>query len=127
MKKETKTTKKTAAKKTAKKVTKKPAFIVDLTKAETCDDVKFEFIKAKATQGVAITEDDILFLVMLGANLAMEYIDKCIEEINKKTVKIQDDKLYNELESLIKKAIKPKKPWYNRFWGWLTKPFKKNK
>ena len=121
MKKETKK----VAKKTAKKTVIKPKFIVDLTKAETCEDIKFEFIKAKATQGVAITEEDILFLVNLGAEITLKYIDMCIEEINKKTVKIEDDKLFNELEKLLKKATQPKKPWYKRFWGWLTKPFKK--
>ena len=124
MKKETKTTKK-ATKKVTKKV--EPKFVVDLTKANTTDDIKFEFIKAKATQGVAITEDDILFLVNLGAEIAMKYIDMCIEEIEKKTVKIHDEKLYKELTDLLKKATKPKKPWYKRFWSWLTKPFKKNK
>lgn len=104
MKKETKK----VTKKTVKKTVIKPKFIVDLTKAETCEDIKFEFIKAKATQGVAVTEEDILFLVNLGAEIALKYIDMCIEEINKK-------------------ATQPKKPWYKRFWGWLTKPFKKNK
>lgn len=123
MKKETKKT----TKKVAKKVTSKPKFIVDLTKVETCEDIKFEFIKAKATQGVAITEDDILFLVNLGAEIALEYIDKCIDEINKQTIKIQDDKLFDELTNLLKKATQPKKPWYKRFWSWITKPFKKNK
>ena len=121
MKKETKK----VTKKTAKKTVVKPKFIVDLTKAETCDDIKFEFIKAKATQGVAITEDDILFLVMLGANIAVEYIDMCIEQINKKTIKIQDDKLYSDLEKLLKKATAPKKPWYKRAFGWVKNPFKK--
>lgn len=123
MKKETKKT----TKKVAKKVTSKPKFIVDLTKVETCEDIKFEFIKAKATQGVAITEDDILFLVNLGAEIALEYIDKCIDEINKQTIKIQDDKLFDELTNLLRKATQPKKPWYKRFWSWITKPFKKNK
>lgn len=121
MKKETKKVTKTAVKKTAIK----PKFIVDLTKVKTCEDIKFEFIKAKATQGVAITEDDILFLVNLGAEIAMKYIDMCIEEIEKKTVKIHDEKLYKELTDLLKKATEPKKPWYKRFWSWLTKPFKK--
>lgn len=123
MKKETKK----VTKKTAKKTVVKPKFIVDLTKAETCEDIKFEFIKAKATQGVAITEEDILFLVNLGAEIALKYIDMCIEEINKKAVKIEDDKLFDELTKLLKKATQPKKPWYKRFWGWLTKPFRKNK
>jgi len=112
-------------KKVTKKVTKKPKFIVDLTKAETCEDIKFEFIRAKATQGVAITEDEILFLVNIGATIAFDYIDKCVTELEAKTVKIKDEKLYNELESLLKKAMKPKKPWYKRAWGWVKHPFRK--
>lgn len=114
-------------KKVTKKVTKKPKFIVDLTKAETCEDIKFEFIKAKATNGVAITEDEILFLVNLGAKIAMEYIDKCITELEANTVKIKDNKLFNELEKLLEKATKPKKPWYKRAFGWIKNPFKKKK
>lgn len=147
-------------KKTTKKVTKKPTFIVDLTKAETCEDVKFEFIKAKATQGVAITEDEILYLVSLGATIFMNYMDKCINKIMaEKDLDLQKD--INEMMDIIlseedptseqlekfdfnkdgkingtdiqarinasRNADKPKKPWYKRFWAWLTKPFRKNK
>jgi len=112
-------------KKETAKTTKKYKFVVDLTKVETAEDIKFEFIRAKATNGVAITEDDILFLVNIGAKIALEYIDTCITEIESKTVKIQDDKLYDELTKLLMKATQPKRPWYKRFWGWVKHPFKK--
>ena len=108
-----------------KKTVKKPAFIVDLTKAETCEDIKFEFIRAKAKAGVKLDDEEIYFLVNLGAVLAIEVIDDCIEKLNAKTVHIQDDKLYEKLEGILKEAMEPKKPWYKRFWNWITKPFKK--
>lgn len=108
-----------------KKTTKKPAFIVDLTKAESVTDIKFEFIRAKAKAGVKLDDEEIFFLVNLGATMAIEVIDECIEQLNAKTVHIHDDKLYNKLEGILKEAMEPKKPWYKRFWGWITKPFKK--
>lgn len=107
------------------KKTVKPAFIVDLTKAETCEDIKFEFIRAKAKAGVKLDDEEIFFLVNLGATMAIEVIDECIEQLNAKTVHIHDDKLYNKLEGILKEAMEPKKPWYKRFWAWMTKPFKK--
>ena len=109
------------------KKTVKPTFIVDLTKAETCEDIKFEFIRAKAKAGVKLDDEEIFFLVNLGATMAIEVIDECIEKLNAKTVHIKDDKLYNKLEGILKEAMEPKKPWYKRFWGWITKSFKKNK
>ena len=108
-----------------KKTVKKPAFIVDLTKAETIEDIKFEFIRAKAKAGVKLDDEEIYFLINLGATMAIEVIDDCIEKLNAKTVHIQDDKLYEKLEGILKEAMEPKKPWYKRFWNWITKPFKK--
>ncbi len=108
-----------------KKTVKKPAFVVDLTKAENCADIKFEFIRAKAKAGVKLDDDEIFFLVNLGATMAIEIIDECIEKLNAKTVHIHDDKLYHKLENILKEATQPKKPWYKRFWSWVKKPFKK--
>ena len=110
-----------------KKTTNKSAFIVDLTNVESCDDIKFEFIRGKALAGVKLTDDEIMYLINLGAKLAVEVIDECIEKLNAKTVHIQDDKLYDELEKILKKAVQPKTPWYKKVWNWITKPFKKNK
>lgn len=114
-------------KNTTKKTTK-PAFVVDLTNVKTCEDIKLEFIVAKAKSGVKLDDDEIMFLINLGAILAIEVIDECIEKLNAKTVHIQDDELYHELEKLLEKAVAPKKtPWYKKAWNWITKPFKKNK
>lgn len=109
-----------------KNIKTKPAFIVNLTDIENCDDIKFEFIRAKATQGVAITEDDITWLVMLGVKITGDIINEINEENEKNTVRIHDDKLFNKLEDILKEATgKKKDPWYKRLWGWITKPFKK--
>ncbi|MEE3413864.1 MAG: hypothetical protein VZR53_00650 [Prevotella sp.] len=111
-----------------KNIKTKPAFIVDLTNIENCDDIKFQFIRAKATQGVAITEDDIAWLVMLGVKITGDILNEIDEGCEKNIVRIQDDKLFNKLENILKEATgKKKKPWYKRFWGWIKHPFKKNK
>ena len=111
-----------------KNIKTKPAFIVNLTNVENCDDIKFEFIRAKATQGVAITEDDITWLVMLGVKITGDIINDINEEYEKNIIRIQDDKLFDKLEDVLKEATgKKKKPWYKRFWGWIKHPFKKNK
>ena len=104
-------------------------FVVNLTDVETCDDIQLEFIKGKAIAGVAITEDEFKFIVQYGAQLAFDTIDACLEAFLKsdKYTKIEDDKLAQDILKLIEKSVKPKKPWYKRFWGWITKPFKKNK
>ena len=111
------------------KTTKKIKYIVDLTGAETPEDVKYEFIKTKALNGVKITEDEFKFIVRYGADLAFEVIDACVDTYVKSSnyTKIEDDKLAQEMLELINKTLHPKKPWYKRFWGWVTKPFKKNK
>ena len=115
--------------KNTKKTTNKPCFIVDLTGAVDSDDIRFEFIKAKALQGVKITKDDLAFIAFIGAKVAFETIDEKLNELYKSCsyTAIEDDKLVQDVLKLIDKATKPKNPWYKRFWGWITKPFKKNK
>lgn len=112
-----------------KKTNNKYTFVVDLTSAETCEDVKLEFIKAKALQGKKIDMDEFKFIIQYGAQLAFDTIDVCIDAFLKsdKYTKIEDDDLAKDILKLIEKKIKPKKPWYKRFWAWLTKPFRKNK
>lgn len=107
--------------KMAKKV--KPKYIVDLTKVESCEDIKLQFIKAKSLAGVKITEDEFKFIIKYGTELAFDTIDLYLAEYTKymNTVTIQNDKLVKDMIELIEKAIKPKKPWYKRFWGWLTR------
>ena len=103
----------------------KPVYVVNLTDIETADDVKLEFVHAKARSGVAIDNDDVVWLIALGAKLTCEAIDKSIEDRNKNVIKIEDDSLYNKLEDILVRAIAPKQPWYKRTWRWITKPFRK--
>ena len=112
-----------------KDTTKKPELIVNLTAVDTCDDIQLEFIKAKSMQGFAITEDEFKFIVKYGAELAFDTIDACLDAFlaSGNYTKIEDDQLAQDIVKLIEEKINPKKPWYKRFWGWVTKPFKKNK
>lgn len=109
-----------------KKSTKKPAIIVDLTNVYTPEDIKFEFIRAKAHAGV-LTDEEIYSLVKYGSTLTLDMIDACIAEFYANNVRvIKDDELVKQLTKVVMNKINPKKPWYKRFWGWITKPFKKN-
>lgn len=109
-----------------KKSAKKPAIIVDLTDVYSPEDVKFEFIRAKAHAGV-LTDDEIYSLVKYGSTLTLDLIDTCLDQFYQEHVRvIHDDDLAKQLTKLVMNKINPKKPWYKRFWGWITKPFKKN-
>jgi len=112
--------------KATKKTTVKPCFIVNLTEATDSRDIRFEFIKAKALKGVKIEKDDILFLLTLGADIAFEMIDDKLNEFYAKCdhFEINDEKTVKSVFDAITKAVAPKKPWYKRFWGWITKPFR---
>ena len=106
----------------------KPMIIVDLTKVETCDDIRFEFTRAKAKAGQPLTDSEIDQVVCYGARLALDTLDQFCAQyaslIN--TVKLEDKKQIKKAIKAIKKLIEPKKqPWYKRFWGWIKKPFVK--
>lgn len=116
-------------KKTETKKTKKPAFIVDLTNIESCEDIKFEFIRGKAKSGIKLTEEEINYLVQYGSHLTLSMIDQALEKYCtiSKPVIITDKKLVTKISKFVMKEIKLKKPWYKRAFGWVKNPFKKNK
>ncbi len=102
-----------------KKNTKKtkPAFVVDLTNAETAEDVKIAFIEAKVKAGVPINMQELLSYAIMGIEIAAEMEREKVHVIN-------DDKLAQKMVKLIKKSLKKKTPWYKRIFKW---PFgKKN-
>lgn len=107
----------------AKKNTKKPTFIVDLTNIECCEDIRFEFVKAKATQGVAVSKEDIEFIVNYGANLAINLIDSYIAKFcdANSVVQITDKNVVKDIVKYVEKKIVKKEPWYKRFWKWVTR------
>lgn len=113
---------------TKKKISKKPTFVVDLTKAETPEDVKFEFVKAKTLAGVKITNAEFKYIMQYAIDCAIDAIDNYFTAYNKQHEKviIQNDKLFDEINKLIEKALNPKKPWYKKLFGWIKNPFKKN-
>ena len=96
----------------------KPLFIADLTEAETPEDVKFEFIRAKAKAGVKLTDNEIMWLVKLGSNITIEVID---EHITKMKPIAQFDNVSKEKVDKIFKILTKKDPWYKRFWKWITR------
>jgi len=98
--------------------TNKPLFIADLTEAETPEDVKFEFIRAKAKAGVKLTDDEIMWLVKLGSNITIEAID---EHVVKMKPIAQFDNVSKEKVDEIFKILTKKEPWYKRFWKWITR------
>lgn len=98
--------------------TNKPLFIADLTEAETPEDVKFEFIRAKAKAGVKLTDDEIMWLVKLGSNITIEVID---EHVTKMKPIAQFDNVSKEKVDKIFKILTKKEPWYKRFWKWITR------
>ena len=101
----------------------KPAFIVDLTNIESCEDIRFEFVKAKATQGVAVSKEDIEFIVNYGANLAINLIDSYITQFcdANTVVQITDKNVVKDIVKYVEKKIVKKDPWYKRFWKWVTR------
>lgn len=107
------------------KKTKKYSYIADLTTAETPGDVRVSFILGKVRAGLPIKEADVKWLVNVGVKMACEVIDAAVEKKQAEIIKIEDDALYNKLENILVNAIAPKKPWYKRFWNWVTKPFRK--
>lgn len=98
-----------------KKITKKavkPAYIVDITKCKTVDDVKLAFAKTKFNAGVPLSGDNLMAIVFEGIELYQEMLNK---------------ELSNNLDIICEflATEQPKLPWYKRAWNWLKKPFTK--
>lgn len=112
----------------AKKINK-PTIIVDLTQAETCEDVRFEFTRAKAKAGVPLTDTEINSVIAYGAHLALDTIDSFCEQFaaEYQTVQITDKKKVKKAIKAIQSILKPKTPWYKKVWNWMKKPFTKKK
>lgn len=105
----------------------KPTIIVDLTKVESCDDIRFEFNRAKAKAGVPLTDAEINQVVAYGAKLTLNAIDALCEEFADQTlrVKITDKKQIKQLDNIVKSILTPKTPWYKKVWNWIKSPFVK--
>lgn len=99
------------------KTTKKPEFIVDLTKCESPESVKFEVIRAKAKAGKKLTDQELMFIVRLGAQTMTEIIDEQIEKLHPMVFETTDKKKIKKMINI----LVPKKPWYKRLWNWITR------
>ena len=110
-----------------KKNIRKPVIVVDLTKVETTDDIRFEFTRAKAKAGVPLTDQEINQVVAYGAHLALDTIDQFCEQYAAEfqSVKITDKKQIKKAIKAIESILKPKTPWYKKVWNWMKKPFTK--
>jgi endonuclease III-like uncharacterized protein len=111
------------------KNTKKPMIIVDLTNIESCDDIKFEFTRAKAKAVVPLTEEEINSVVAYGAHLTLDVIDQFCGQFQSQmvSVELKDTKQIKKAIKAIEKIIRPKTPWYKKAWNWIKKPFTKKK
>lgn len=99
--------------KTSKK-TFKPAYVVDMTKATTAEDLFLEFVVAKVNAGIAISGEELKHTVEHFVNDAVDKAMEISALICAALVLTEDF------------TVKPKKlPWYKRFWRWIT--FRSNK
>ena len=112
----------------AKKINK-PTIIVDLTNIESCEDIKFEFTRAKAKAGVPLTDAEINSVVAYGAHLTLDVIDQFCNQYQKMypAIEIKDKKQVQKAIKAIESILKPKTPWYKKLWKWVKKPFTKKK
>ena len=109
--------------KSTKKTKKEPKFIVDYTDIQLPQQVYAEYILAKTRAGMTITESEADALINYGVFIALDEIDNCLAHYNTKCTVIQDDKLADKLLDITLDYIKKKnrKPWYKRFWNWITR------
>lgn len=106
--------------------TSKYSFIVDLTKAETPGEICDAFIEAKIKAGIPISETELIMTKSHLVDTLLDVLQEMIDDADKHTTYIEDDKLAQKLLKEIEKATTPKKkPWYKRFWRWIT--FRSNK
>lgn len=110
-----------------KKNIRKPVIIVDLTNIETCDDICFEFTRAKAKAGVPLTDQEINQVVGYGARFALGVIDQFCEQYASEfqSISITDKKQIKKAIKTIESIVYPKNPWYKKIWNWMKKPFVK--
>ena len=103
--------------KTTKKTNKKefkPAFIIDATNCETVEDFLIEKAWAKYDAGLDLNTKDVDALID-------DAVDTTIDEIfdGHNAAVIEGDTIVGM--TAVKVEVEEKKPWYKRFWNWLTR------
>lgn len=108
-------------KKTVKKTekVKKPAFIVNLTDAETPTDVLMQFGLAKHNAGMAMTDDELIAICKKQSEVTVDILTAALltaphtEYVVENGAKLILDEFGN---------AKIKKPnIFKRFWRWITR------
>jgi hypothetical protein len=87
------------------KVKIKPAYTVDLTDACTLEDVRTAFALAKHNANIPLTDDELKTIVQYTVDRVPT---ECFCNCNVEFYEVKERK----------------KPWYKRFWNWITR--KKN-
>lgn len=95
-----------------KKVTKKfkPVYVIDWTDCETVEDALYETIWTKIEAGVDIPAYQVALLIDMEIGDA---IDDALDELFDGAELIAVNCLCAQCEC--------KKPWYKRFWNWITR------
>lgn len=88
-----------AMKKTIKKnVVAEPTYTVDFTDYRSVEEPGLALISAKVNSKTAITSDDVVTILDLGAKMGVNSF----------------------LRSLTEVKVTKKLPWYKRLWNWIT-------
>ena len=77
----------------------KPAYTVDLTDTYTAEEAKVKFALAKHNARIPLTDDELKTIIAYTGDLVPS-VCLCNVEVYE---------------------VKEKKPWYKRFWNWLTR------
>lgn len=86
------------------KKTFKPAYVIDMTKCETANDLRIEIALSKHNAGLAMTDDDLSAIIEYVAEATIDAMPSSI--------------------CICNCEVKPKKlPWYKRFWKRLKYAF----
>lgn len=92
-----------------KKIKKqKYSYIVDMSEIESLDDIAVVFALSKHNAGLTLSDNELFDIIEWTALKCAPVIKVCL------------------VDCTCKCAKEEKKPWYKRFWNWLTKPFKKD-
>lgn len=109
-------------KKNTKKVVFTPAYIIDLTKAETAEETIVAIATAKI--GAICTDTEIKAVLDTVIDVACDVAVECIfNDMQTRCVKVDmSNGTKVELSKEGMKVIEPKKPnVFKRFWNWITR------
>ena len=106
--------------KTTKKTKKvaKPAFIVNLTKADSATEVYAQFALAKQEAGLPISSEEFNAVMLVSAMVAIDALGEAIDKVSKQIEIKNDEKLVFDAKGHF---IVKKPNIFRRFWNWITR------